>query len=103
MDVEFHKEEIRTAGLRIEREKSYIDKTKQSIADYLCPFTVGQKIIDDVGEFVVVHTVTFCSWNNKGYAIKIKKFKKNGELRMYPSDCYNIDKYKSYIEAGAEE
>ena len=94
MDVEFLKEEIKASKLCIEVHEEFIKKTKQSIADYLCPFVVGQKIIDKSGEIVAVHEVRFCGWSRSGYDIRIKKFKKDGQPRMYPSDCYNVGDYK---------
>ena len=88
--IEGHEEVIRVT-------KDEIARKGQLIADYLCPFDVGEKIISDENLVAVVHEIGYSKWSN-GYNLFVKKIKKDGSLYKYPTQCYRTEQYKKYIE-----
>ena len=98
MNIEELKKEIELRENKIIEEEEAIDKIKQSIADYLCPFVVGEKVVNEDGKIVAIESIKYSRWALCGYNGSIRKFKKDGTPYMYPSDCYRIDEYKKHIE-----
>ena len=101
MNIEALKKEIEAHEEAIRITKDEIARKGQLIADYLCPFKVGEKVIDDDGLVAVIHEISYSRWSNN-YNFSIKKIKKDGSLYKYPTQCYRTEQYKKYIEPEGE-
>ena len=102
MNVEALKKEIELREDKIIEEEAAIDKIKQSIADYLCPFVVGEKIVYEEGKIATIESIKYSNWALCGYNGSIRKIKKDGTPYKYPNDCYALEDYKKYIEPEGE-
>ena len=71
-------------------------KKQQLVAETLCPFSVGERVLNGNGEEEVIAII---SWSgvpgdfNVGYSFGVKKIKKNGEVYKDKSYAYNQEKY----------
>jgi hypothetical protein len=68
----------------------------QLLAEFLCPFSVDDRVINGDGEEEIIDSIysnglpsKYCS----GYRFKVKKIKKNGEPYSNPTSVWNQDKY----------
>ncbi|MBL4940945.1 MAG: hypothetical protein JKY81_04705 [Colwellia sp.] len=89
MRIETLKEEIKEAKEVIEMKKEFISRSQQEIAEHLCPFNVGNTVVDGKGVKQVVASIFYKSWGNNNYDFKTFKIKKNGELYKQPHDTYD--------------
>ena len=92
MDIEKAKLKIKEAESVIDEKKNLIRNEKQKIAEYLCPFQVGQRVLNKDGKEEVIACIKYQGYG-KGYEFKIFKIKKNGEPYKEPNYAYCQDKY----------
>ena len=85
MDVEFKLQEIKLKEIEIKDISDFIKQERQAIAEYLCPFKVGQEVVSGKGEHHIVADIKYKSWGNT-YAFEVFKIKKDGE--PYKDSCY---------------
>ena len=102
MNVEALKKEIRERESVIDAQRDAITLLKQSIADHLCPFRVGDKVTSPEGETVTIESIIYSRLAPCGYVGSIRRFKKDGAPYVYPNDCYALEDYKKYIEPEGE-
>ena len=101
MNIESLRKEIGLHECVICKAEDEISRIGQLIADHLCPFEVGEKVIDDDGIMAVVLEIRYHRRSN-GYNLFVKKIKKDGSLYKYPTQCYRTEQYKKYIEPEGE-
>ena len=78
MDIDILKGEIKAANSRIAQDQLCVRQAQQEIADYLCPFDVGDKVISQKGEKAIIASISYRGWDG-GYSFRVFKIKKNGE------------------------
>lgn len=78
MDIELLKSEIKEARGIINKKMAYIKNAEQEIAEHLCPFSVGDRILTKDGEEREVAKISYSHYG-EGYQLKVYKIKKNGE------------------------
>ena len=93
MDIDKLKHDIEIAESDIRISERFIYDTKQSIAEYLCPFKVGDKVISSTGECEVVASIKYKSWGKKGYRFKVFRIKKDGTPYKQSQHAYYEEKY----------
>ena len=92
MDIEAAKENIKNAEAMVKNKQEYIRKLKQEIAEHLCPFEVGQRVLNADRKEEIVANISYQGWG-KGYELKTFKIKKNGEPYQNSSYAFYQDKY----------
>lgn len=97
MNIELLQDEIKAANKLISEQKAFVNKTKQEIADYLCPFKAGDKVINSRGEPEIIGSITYTEYG-AGYSFKIFKIKKDGSPYKYTSYAYDESYYTKNIE-----
>jgi uncharacterized protein (DUF2147 family) len=85
MDVEFKLQEIKLKEIEMKAISDFIKQERQSIAEYLCPFKVGQEVISKHGEHQIIADIKYKSFGNT-YAFEVFKIKKEG--KPYKDSCY---------------
>jgi len=96
VNIELLKTKIKEASDRIDNENAYITKTKQEIADHLCPFKVGERVVNNQGEREIVDSIRYSVWGC-GYNLKTFKIKKDGQPYKYSSDVWDVERYAKDI------
>lgn len=89
MDIKLLEDEINSAQGRIAKDKEYIAKTRQEIAEHLCPFKVGDHVISPEGNEEVIASIRFITWLIRKYEFKVYKIKKNGEPYKESNNVYS--------------
>lgn len=92
MDVELLKKEISEANDRIAKERAFVSKTGQDIAEYLCPFAVGDRVINQHGEEKQIACIDYQPYG-RGYSFKVFKLKTNGKPYKNSQHAWAEDKY----------
>ena len=92
MNIELLKEEIAAKRDVISKAKEYIRKTEQEIAEYLCPFSVGDRVISPEGTHQVIASIGYSGYGC-GYSFKVFKIKKDGVPYKDSCHAYNLEKY----------
>lgn len=95
MDIKLLEDEINSAQRRIAKNKKYIAKTRQEIAEHLCPFKVGDNILSPEGVKVIVASIHHRSWGDN-YEFKIYKIKNDGE--PYKDSCNIWSRAEEYTK-----
>lgn len=87
--------ELQLANLQeeIDHRLKLRSELRQQLADALCPFVVGEQLIDRKGNKAEVAKIKWSSWS-EGYEFTIKKIKVNGDLfaneqRVWQSDQWS--------------
>ena len=93
MDVQALKAKIKDAEDRISKEKEYVRQAKQDIAEHLCPFKVGDEVINKNGDRQIVASIRYCGWSRAGYDFKIFKIKKDGTPYQQSCDAWGVGGY----------
>ena len=93
MNVEKLLLEIKKHENIISESSEFVRETEQNIADFLCPFKTGERVLDNKGVAVIINSVSFCSYSKSRYEFDIKKIKKDGTPFRYRSHAYNQEKY----------
>lgn len=88
MNIELLKEEMQAANERIQKEREYISRTKQEIANYLCPFSVGDNVVSPNGEKIIIASIKYSGWG-AGYDFKAFKIKKDGNPYKDSQNVYD--------------
>ena len=97
MNIELLKEGIKEARAKIAEEKAFISESEQEVAEYLCPFAIGDKVLSPKGKKEIVASISYCSWSRAGYEIKVFKIKKDG--KPYKQSTYAFGDYEKYVKA----
>jgi len=97
MNVKLMKELIARAEEEITERSKFIKDTKQEIAEHLCPFKVGEEVLNKDGEREIIASISYCSWNRINYDFKIFKIKKSGEPYKQSHHAWNEEKYTRYL------
>ena len=92
MDIDKLKHDIEIAESDVRISERFIYDTKQSIAEYLCPFKVGDKVISSTGEREVVACIRYKPWGI-GYSFNIFRVKKNGAPYKQSQSAYYEEEY----------
>lgn len=93
MDIELLKEEIRSANEVINKKRDYIQQTQREIAEYLCPFEVGDRVISGDGEEAEIASISYKAYS-PGYTFTVFKIKKDGSPYKNSSNVWwDIEKY----------
>ncbi len=93
MDVDKLKHDIEIAVTGIRVSERFIYDTKQSIAEHLCPFKVGDKVISGTGGREVVAGIYYESWSIRGYTFNVFRLKKDGTQYKKSQCAYGEDEY----------
>ena len=101
MDIDAIKEEIKAKEQEISRLKSYIRSARQEIAEDLCPFKVGDRVINRFGGEEEIASIHYRDYGI-GYCFKVYKIKKNGEPYQCSCEVYNLDKYSAKADKTGE-
>jgi hypothetical protein len=97
MNVQQLEDEIKAKRAVINEANCYISKTQKEIAEYLCPFKVGDSVISLEGNIETIASVSYRSYSPK-YEFKVFRTKKNGEPYKESSFPFNQGKYKAADE-----
>jgi hypothetical protein len=94
MDIKLIDDEIKAKKEIISKAQAYIRKAEQEIAEYLCPFKVGDKVLSAQGELEIVASIAPRRFGTR-YEFKIYKIKKSGEpykisQHVYPQEGYKL-------------
>ena len=92
MDIDKLKHDIEIAESDVRISERFIYDTKQSIAEYLCPFKVGDKVISGTGEREIVADISYKKWGT-GYSFNIFRVKKDGAPYKQSQYAWNEEKY----------
>jgi len=92
MNIENLKKEITEARVLINDKKLLIERNKQIIADYLCPFNVGDNVLDENGKRQIIASISATPYD-LWYSFKVFHIKKDGSLYKKSMYAYNIEKY----------
>ena len=99
MKIETLLEEIQAHEEIIAVNKIKLAEKQQRAANLLCPFVVGERVLNASGEQELIHSIGWSgmpsTWRN-GYAFSIKRIKKNGVPYKDKSYAYSQDKYTKY-------
>jgi hypothetical protein len=93
MNVELLKEEIKAKNKQINEMRNYIRHAHQSIAEYLCPFKVGDRVMSPKGERQAIASISHQPYGDE-YSFKVFKIKTNGELYKNSQYVYCSSLYK---------
>ena len=93
MDVEKLLLEMRERNEVILEYSKLVRETEQNIAEFLCPFKVGEHVLDPDGVAVIINSIKFCSYSKLMYEFDIKKIKKDGTPYLYRSSAYRMSDY----------
>lgn len=72
----------------------------QKIAEFLCPFVVGERVLNAEGKIEIIHSILYTGAPNKynsGYNFKVKRIKKDGTPYKDSSHVWNSEKYSKTI------
>ena len=78
MNIELLEEEIKQKKIEMLATDEYISKTQQEIAEYSCPFTIGQRVASEGGEEVIIASISYRCWGRDKYDFKVFRMKKDG-------------------------
>lgn len=96
MSIEILLEEIKQHEATIRTHQEKLAKKRQKAAEQLCPFKVGDRVINGEGKEEIIHAIRWagnpCAYS-KGYSFSIKKIKNNGEPYKDKSYAYSQEKY----------
>jgi hypothetical protein len=92
MNIDKLKQDIEIAESDIRISESFIYDTRQSIAEHLCPFKVGDKVISGTGEREIVADISYKKWG-VGYSFNIFRVKKDGAPYKQSQYAYYEEKY----------
>ena len=93
MNVEKLLLEIKKHENIVSESSEFIRETQQNIAEFLCPFKVGERVLDHDGVAVNIERIFFESYGKLNYDFSVRRLKVNGELRRYPTRAWYIEKY----------
>ena len=87
------KNEAEILECEIELMNNQLKKIRQNIAEQLCPFEVGDSIVntEDRSQKAVVYSIR-SGW--KGFDVTVNKIKKDGDLYKYTNDLWNPEKWE---------
>ena len=77
MDIVEAKRQIQISKDVIKLNAGIIKGFEQEIAEYLCPFIVGEKVLDGKGVHHIVASISYYGYG-RGYDIKVFKIRNNG-------------------------
>ncbi len=92
MDIYKLKQDIEIAESDIRISERFIYDTRQSIAEHLCPFKVGDDVISGTGEREVVASIEYKPWGI-GYSFNIFRITKGGTPYKLSQHTYCEEKY----------
>ncbi len=92
MNIDKLKQDIEIAESGIRVSERFIYDTKQSIAEHLCPFKVGDQVISGTGECEIVAGIKYKPWGI-GYSFNIFRVKKDGTPYKQSQYAYYEEKY----------
>ncbi len=92
MDIDKLKQDIKSAEADIKISERFIYDAKQSIAEHLCPFKVGDDVISGTGEREIVAGIRYKTWGI-GYSFNIFRVKKDGTPYKLSQHAYCEEKY----------
>lgn len=99
MKIETLLEEIQSHEEIIAVHREKLSEKQRVAANRLCPFVVGERVLNGQGEQEIIHRIMWSGMPNRynnGYAFTIKKIKKNGEPYKDYSHAYNQTSYTKY-------
>ena len=99
MNIELLKEEMDQAKKVIDIKKEYIRNTEQEIAEYVCPFSVGERVVSPKGDEQIICSISYCGWSHRPYDFKIFKIKKNGEPFVNSSYAFSVLEYTKALKS----
>ena len=99
MNIELLKEEMKQAREVISSKESFIRVTRREIAAYICPFSVGERVVSPEGDEQIISSISYRSWGNPLYDFKVFKIKKNGEPYVNSTYAYNLEKYTKALKS----
>lgn len=92
MDIESVNVQIKNAQAVIQSKKEFIESSRQEMAEYLCPFSVGEKVVNPEGETEIVAAV-YSKTGGLMYGFTVYKIKVNGEPYINSCDAWYADRY----------
>ena len=93
MNVEKLLLEIKKHENIISESEKFVRETEQKVAEFLCPFKVGERVLDHEGVAVIIEKIFYDSYGKLRYEFSVRKIKINGEPRRYPTRAWYIEKY----------
>ena len=99
MNVEKEIELIKSYRDSIKGYQLAVKETEQKVADFLCPFKVGDRVLNGNGEVEIIDVVYFSEWS-KDYGFAVKRIRKDGQPYVYRSSVYDVSKYTKAPEQG---
>lgn len=99
MNIEKLLEEIQVHEEIIATNKLQLSEKQRVAANLLCPFVVGERVLNGNGEQELIHSIGWSGMPNtysKGYAFSIKRIKKNGVQYKDKSYAYSQERYTKY-------
>ncbi len=72
--------------------QEFADKLSQAIAEFRCPFVVGDILVAKDGSRAAIEQIRYRR-NRAGYGLRARKFRKDGKPYAYSSDLYSADGY----------
>ncbi len=93
MEIENLKTEADILKCEIELMNNQLKKVRQNIAELLCPFEVGDRIVntEERSQKAVIYSIR-SGW--KGFEVTVNKIKKDGDLYKYTNDLWKPEKWE---------
>lgn len=95
MDIESLKIKIEEAESRICSHEEYIIKTKKEMAEYLCPFKVGDEVINGSGGKEIIASINYKSYGSN-YSFDVFRIRKNGEPYKFSCSVWSERGYTKF-------
>ena len=96
MNIEKLEQEINNAQSVINEKKVFIQKTRQDIAEHLCPFSVGDKVLNQDGKMEFIASV-YSKPFQRGYGFTVYKIKVSGQPYINSCEAWYKEKYTKFI------
>lgn len=94
MDITATHEEIREKLKGDKPTRELAADLKQRVAEYLCPFAVGQRVKSDERGECEIAQIRFC-WGGRGYILFASKVNKRGKVSLYAHTIHHPEKLES--------
>lgn len=92
MNIEAELKEIKQIEGKISELNAELRNKRQSIAEYACPFEVGQRVISGEGELQEIALI-YPSQYAPLYDFKVYKIKKDGSAYSNMQYAYRVNEY----------
>lgn len=94
MDIENKIKYIAALRHEIAANAKILKEAEQDIAEYLCPFKVGDKITTEEGYAVIISSIKHSSFK-EGFDLEVYKIKKDGSKYKFTNTLWgDLSRYK---------